>query len=140
MEQTETVSSFRKFKRTQPKAVSLGQRDLVKKSPLSSGEAIPIVIEPQIDILDLGGWIQNNWESVHADLLKHGALLFRGFEVPDQATFKSVVAATSVPLMNYMEGATPRLFRLLPGTGRDHRPCIWSIDKAGEAVLQVEKR
>lgn len=108
MEQTETVSSFRKFKKTQPKAVSLGQRELVKKGPLSSGEAIPIVIEPQIDILDLGGWISNNWQSVHADLLKHGALLFRGFEVPDQATFKSVVAATSVPLMNYMEGATPR--------------------------------
>lgn len=108
MEQTETVSSFRKFKKTQPKAVNLGQRELVKKGPLSSGEAIPIVIEPQIDILDLGGWISNNWQSVHADLLKHGALLFRGFEVPDQATFKSVVAATSVPLMNYMEGATPR--------------------------------
>ncbi len=108
MEQTPSVSSFKKFKKTQPKALSLGQKELVKKGRLSSGETIPIVIEPQIDILDLSGWISNNWQSVHADLLKHGALLFRGFEVPDQSTFKNVVAATGVPLMQYMEGATPR--------------------------------
>lgn len=108
MEQTQSVPSFKKFKKTQPKALNLGQRELVKKGRLSSGETIPIVIEPQIDILDLAGWISNNWQSVQAELLKHGAVLFRGFEVPDQATFKSVVAATSVPLMQYMEGATPR--------------------------------
>lgn len=109
MEQTENrVSSVRKFRKIQPKAVNLGQGELIKKGHLSSGTAIPLVIEPQTDILDLAGWIANNWPSVQADLHKHGALLFRGFQLPDQAAFKNVVNATSVPLMQYMEGATPR--------------------------------
>ena len=109
MEQPETrVSSFRKFKKTQPKAVSLGHGELIKKGRLSTGTAIPLVIEPQTDILDLAGWIASNWPSVQADLYKHGALLFRGFQLPDQTAFKQAVNATSVPLMQYMEGATPR--------------------------------
>ena len=107
--QTEThASSLKKFKKTQPKALNLDQGELVKKSFLSTGDRIPLLIEPRLDILDLPGWMKNNWQSVQADLLKHGALLFRGFDVPDQATFARVVSATSVPLMQYMEGATPR--------------------------------
>jgi len=105
---TSSVSSSRKFKKTAPKALNLGQSELVKKGHLPSGEAIPLVIEPQTDILDLAGWIGNNWPSVQADLHKHGALLFRGFQVPDQPAFARVVSATSVPLMQYVEGATPR--------------------------------
>jgi amino acid adenylation domain-containing protein len=109
MDQTETrVSTVRKFKKIQPKAVNLAQGELVKKTQLSGGSAIPLVIEPQTDILDLAGWVAHNWQSVEADLYKHGALLFRGFQVPDQVAFQSVVKATSVPLMQYMEGATPR--------------------------------
>jgi len=109
VEQTETrISSVKKFKKTQPKAVSLDQGGLIKKGHLSSANTIPLVIEPRLDILDLAGWMKNNWQSVQADLLKHGALLFRGFDVPDQSAFARVVNATSVPLMQYMEGATPR--------------------------------
>jgi amino acid adenylation domain-containing protein len=102
------ISDFKKFKKTQPKALSLDQGELIKKRHLSSAAAIPLVLEPQLEFLDLAGWLKNNWQSVEADLLKHGAVLFRGFDVPDQAAFTRVVAATDVPLMKYMEGATPR--------------------------------
>lgn len=102
------ISDFKKFKKTQPKALSLERGELIKKHYLSPEDAIPLVLEPQLEILDLAGWLKNNWQSVEADLLKHGALLFRGFDVPDQAAFARVVGATSVPLMQYMEGATPR--------------------------------
>lgn len=102
------VSDFKKFKKTQPKALSLERGELIRKHPFSPEDAIPLVLEPQLEFLDLAGWLKNNWQSVQADLLKHGALLFRGFDVPDQAAFTRVVGATSVPLMQYMEGATPR--------------------------------
>jgi alpha-ketoglutarate-dependent taurine dioxygenase len=41
-------------------------------------------------------------------LLKHGGVLFRGFEVASQEAFERFLAATSVELMRYTEGATPR--------------------------------
>jgi amino acid adenylation domain-containing protein len=102
------ISDLKKFKKTRPKALSLDRGELIRKHHLSPEHAIPLVLEPQLEILDLAGWLKNNWQSVAADLHKHGALLFRGFDVPDQPAFARVVDATSVPLMQYMEGATPR--------------------------------
>jgi alpha-ketoglutarate-dependent taurine dioxygenase len=102
------IADIKRFKKIQPKALSLDRGELIKKHFLSPEQAIPLVLEPQLEILDLAGWLKNNWQSVEADLLKHGAILFRGFDVPDQAAFARVVGATSVPLMQYMEGATPR--------------------------------
>ena len=103
-----TESRFKKFKQVKPKALSLQQGELVRKGHLRSTDRLPLVIEPQVDLVDLAGWVGNNWQAVQADLFKYGAILFRGFKVPDQAAFAQVVKATSVPLMHYMEGATPR--------------------------------
>ncbi|HEX7317734.1 MAG TPA: amino acid adenylation domain-containing protein [Pyrinomonadaceae bacterium] len=101
-------SKFKKFKAVRPKAVSLQQGGLVKKGHLNNDGRVPLVVEPAVDIIDLAGWVANNRQEVTADLYKHGAILFRGFKVPDQPAFSSVVDAVSVPLMNYVEGATPR--------------------------------
>jgi len=101
-------SKFKKFKQVKPKAVSLGQGELVRRGHLPGGGSLPLVIEPAADIIDLAGWVANNRRSVEADLFKYGAVLFRGFRVPDQPAFSEVVAAANVPLMNYVEGATPR--------------------------------
>jgi len=107
-EREQTESKFKRFKQVKPKALSLQQGELVRKGHLRSADRLPLVVEPQVDLVDLAGWVSNNWQAVEADLFKYGAILFRGFKVPDQAAFAQVVQATSVPLMHYMEGATPR--------------------------------
>jgi amino acid adenylation domain-containing protein len=107
-EKERTESRFKKFKQVKPKALNLQQGELVRKGHLPGGGRLPLVIEPAVDIIDLAGWVASNREAVQSDLYKYGAILFRGFKVPDQPAFAEVVKATSVPLMNYVEGATPR--------------------------------
>jgi alpha-ketoglutarate-dependent taurine dioxygenase len=41
--------------------------------------SLPLVIRPAADGVDLVGWAQRQREYLQAELLKHGALLFRGF-------------------------------------------------------------
>ncbi len=91
-----------------PQAISVSTEKLVDVSLLQAGTTLPLVIKPHIADLDLPGWIRANLEFVESALLKHGGLLFRGFETRSQAEFLSFVTANGVPLMDYMEGATPR--------------------------------
>jgi amino acid adenylation domain-containing protein len=101
-------SKFKKFKQVKPKAVSLQHGGLVRKGHLGGDARLPLVVEPAVDIIDLAGWVANNLRAVESDLFEHGAILFRGFKVSDQPAFAEVVKAASVPLMEYVEGATPR--------------------------------
>ena len=79
------------------------------EAPDSTPGAIPFVIRPRLDGLDLAEWAGANRERVEALLLEHRALLFRGFEVPDVAAFDAVVAATSTgEKLEYKDRTTPR--------------------------------
>ncbi len=102
---TPKLMSFTSIK---PKAVSLSQAKVVRTSYLESGRLLPLVIEPEMDNVDLAGWVANNRQLIETKLLQHGGLLFRGFAINTDAAFERFLASTSVPLMHYIEGATPR--------------------------------
>jgi len=81
-------TSFSTFKRVKPKPVSLPHGGLVRTGFLGSDERLPLVIEPDAQDLDLAGWAAASADLIEEKLLRHGALLFRGFDVPSVSEFE----------------------------------------------------
>lgn len=95
-------------KSIQPRAINLSQSDLVKVGFLHEGQALPLLVEPNLKDVDLMGWVSSNLDWLEASLLQYGGILFRGFGLHSQSHFEQFIHAISLPLMDYMEGATPR--------------------------------
>src|SRR5436853_1020546 len=93
------------FKR---KAVRLAQDEMVKRSYLQRGETFPLVLSPDIEDFNLVSWAGANKEFIEAELLKHGAILFRGFKVDSVIQFEQFARAISSDLLEYRERAAPR--------------------------------
>jgi alpha-ketoglutarate-dependent taurine dioxygenase len=94
-----------KFIATKPKAVSTA--GLVKTAYLP-GAALPMMIEPAIEDVDLIEWAKVNHRSLDAELLQHGALLFRGFRLKNAAHFERFIRGISSELIEYSYRSTPR--------------------------------
>ena len=63
-------------------------RELVQFEYLSTGETLPLVLQPTVDDVDLTDWAADNQEWLENQLAKHGAILFRGFEIDTPAVFE----------------------------------------------------
>lgn len=81
-----------------PKAVSLLPERLVKTNYLQPEQTFPLVIQPATDDIDLVAWAKNNQEFLQTELLKHGAILFRGFNVESVSEFENFAQAISPDL------------------------------------------
>ncbi len=79
-----------KMKGFRRKAVDLSQVSLVKTRAMAEGESLPLVMEPATDNVDLVDWARSNRELIETSLLKHGALLFRGFGLATVEDFERV--------------------------------------------------
>ena len=82
-----------------PKAVNLLPERLVTTNYLQPGQTFPLVIQPATDDIDLVAWAKTNQEFLQIELLKHGAILFRGFNVESVSEFES-----------FAQGISPDLF------------------------------
>jgi alpha-ketoglutarate-dependent taurine dioxygenase len=80
----------------------------IKSGPLDSGWSLPLVVEPRLGGIDLIGWIRNNLRFVEANLLSHGGILFRGFEINDETMFEQLARVVSPQLIDYEDQHTPR--------------------------------
>ncbi len=63
------------------KGVDLAQVSTIKTRFLQPGSTLPLVMEPNEAEVDLADWAASNRSLIDQSLLKHGALLFRGFSV-----------------------------------------------------------
>jgi alpha-ketoglutarate-dependent taurine dioxygenase len=81
------------FMSVKPRAVSLSQVTLVKTDYLQPGQTLPLVIQPAVEDVDLADWARGNQEYLERELLKHGAILFRGFGANSVAAFESFASA-----------------------------------------------
>jgi alpha-ketoglutarate-dependent taurine dioxygenase len=97
-----------RLKNVKPTAVNLSKTRLIQLSYFQSKERLPLVLNPIVEDLNLAVWIQNNLELVETHLLKDGGLLFRGFDINNQADFNHFINSISLQAMPYREGATPR--------------------------------
>lgn len=75
------------------KAMTVTPADLVKAAPLPPGQSLPLMLQPAVDGVDLAEWAGNNRDFIQDNLLKHGAVLFRGFNLPTAADFEKVMTA-----------------------------------------------
>jgi len=106
-----------------PGAAGLQDDGSVRMSLLDSGESLPLVLQPEIAGLDLAAWAGNNRALVEAQLLKHGALLFRNFKLDTAEGFEALARAISPRLLDYRERSSPRS-EISQGvyTSTDHPP------------------
>ncbi|MEH2382484.1 MAG: condensation domain-containing protein [Nostoc sp.] len=82
----------KKFISVASKPVILSQERLIKTDYLQAGQTFPLVIQPAEEI-DLEFWAKANREFLEIKLLKHGAILLRGFNVNSASEFESVAQA-----------------------------------------------
>lgn len=80
---------------------------MVKTGSLDCGR-IPIVVQPQSDGADLGSWAGQNRDWIEANLIRSGAILFRGFGVDNPGHFSQVVDAIAGESLEYRERSSPR--------------------------------
>jgi alpha-ketoglutarate-dependent taurine dioxygenase len=71
-------------------------------------EDFGLVVESNFPELDLVAYLTGNRERVVADLERYGAVLLRGFAVPDPEHFGRAARTVSPDLLGYLERAAPR--------------------------------
>ena len=101
-------TDFGRFKNLRRKAVSLSQEELVKSEYLQPGQDLPLVMRPAVENVDAAFWARNNREMIEAQLAKHGAILFRGFDLDGAGKFEDFARAVSQELLDYRERSSPR--------------------------------
>ena len=102
------AASFDKFRKMTPKAVAAAPRELVETCRLEDAEALPLLVRPKVKDFDAAAWARASRRFVDEELLRHGAILFRGFQGGDEGEFARFVRAVTPELMDYSEPTTPR--------------------------------
>jgi len=91
------------------RAASVSEETLVTMQPLVPGSLLPLVARPAMDGIDLIAWAKNHRNDIHANLLRCGAILFRGFELRGPNAFAEFIQATADGgLLAYTNRSTPR--------------------------------
>jgi alpha-ketoglutarate-dependent taurine dioxygenase len=101
-------TGLNKFRAVRRKSVSLTQAELVRESLPVEGQSLPLVIEPALESVNLTQWAGAHREHLEGLLLRHGALLFRGFRVESVERFEQFARAVSPVLLDYRERSSPR--------------------------------
>jgi alpha-ketoglutarate-dependent taurine dioxygenase len=70
----------------------------VETSFFNAGTGLPIVLTPTGPINDLPGWIDAHRDELETWLNRHGAILFRNFDLPGPAAFEAFAEAISPAL------------------------------------------
>ena len=116
--------NFTTFKSVQRRAVALPEGDLVATELLSPQHTLPLIISPVAGELELQGWAEANLQFIMASLLKHGALLFRGFDVATAAGFERFARTVCGDPMS-TNGEHPRA----SVSGNIYTPVFYPADK-----------
>lgn len=108
MTNAEFKKNLKKMGTISRKSITVSQDELIKTSYLQPENSLPLVIEPNIDALNLTVWTQHNRSWIENQLLKHGGILFRGFQVKNVTGFEEFMQALSGNLLKYSYRSTPR--------------------------------
>ncbi|AGP41601.1 hypothetical protein SCE1572_48190 [Sorangium cellulosum So0157-2] len=82
----------RSLKRITPRRVDVGPSALVSTGTLGEGP-LPLVVSPAVEDVELAAWAREERAFVEAQLLRHGAILFRGFPIRSVPEFEQVAKA-----------------------------------------------
>jgi hypothetical protein len=102
-------SIFERFKSGGRKSIRLSEERLIKTGLLDEEGKFGLVVEPDADGVNLIAWAGGNLAFIDQQLIRHGAILFRGFRVEAVSQFREFAGAVSRELLSYNERAAPRL-------------------------------
>lgn len=109
MEKTATAKpSLGSLSSIKRKAVGAAATEWVKSSMLFGDRTLPLLVQPTVDGIDLKTWARENRDFVETNLLKHGAVLFRGFDIKSIHEFEEIIGSMS------KSGAVEYTFRASP--------------------------
>jgi alpha-ketoglutarate-dependent taurine dioxygenase len=91
-----------------PAPLRVSPEALVRRHELPECGPLPLVIEPAVDGLDAAAWADGNRDEIDALLARHGAILFRGFDLRTVAAFERFTGAASTERMEYRDRSSPR--------------------------------
>jgi alpha-ketoglutarate-dependent taurine dioxygenase len=104
----EEESGFNRLKSVRRKAIRLSQEQIIKTGYLEENEGFPLVIEPGMEKVNLSVWANGNREYIEEELIRNGAILFRGFDVDSVSKFDQLTRTVTPDLLDYHERAAPR--------------------------------
>lgn len=90
------------------RAVTVSPEKLVNEACLREGVMLPLVIQPAVEGINLERWVRDNREGVEHRLRRHGAILFRNFNVATIERFDNFVARAADDVLEYRERSSPR--------------------------------
>ncbi|MBW4556598.1 MAG: TauD/TfdA family dioxygenase [Trichormus sp. ATA11-4-KO1] len=90
------------------KSVSVSPDELIKISYLQPKTSLPLIVQPNVESLNLIVWTQHNRPWIEKNLLQHGGILFRDFNVKNITEFEQFMQAISGNLLQYSYRSTPR--------------------------------
>ena len=97
-----------RFKSARPRPINVTAESLTRSWVMSEAEDLPLVIEPAADQLELASWAAGRADELKQQLLRYGAILFRGFRVGGVEQFQEFARTISPELLDYTERAAPR--------------------------------
>jgi alpha-ketoglutarate-dependent taurine dioxygenase len=97
-----------KLKQVSRKTLGSSQQELIKTEYLDNDKKFPLVIKPAIKGVDPIAWSIQNKKFIETELLQHGAILFRNFEVKTVKKFEELIAAICDEALEYRYRASPR--------------------------------
>lgn len=88
--------------------VRMSPAGLVEVKPLHADRALPLLMQPSTRGINLAAWGASNRDLIETQLLKHGGILFRDFDVGEAPEFEQFIKNVSGELLEYRERSSPR--------------------------------
>ncbi|HEU4506950.1 MAG TPA: TauD/TfdA family dioxygenase [Pyrinomonadaceae bacterium] len=115
-----TTKGFKRLPEIKRKWIGVSG-ELVDTGYVKPDQTLPLVIKPRLPGINLIDWARSNGEMIETQLLKHGGVVFRGFEITDVSEFEQFIRVVSGNALEYHERSSPR--SLIDGriyTSTDH--------------------
>lgn len=82
-------------------------------TPFGPGDGLPLFVQPQHPELTRSAaaareWFEDNRQEIERLLIEFGAVVLRGFAIPDTTAFGALIAGYESPDFGYSGGASPR--------------------------------
>jgi amino acid adenylation domain-containing protein/FkbH-like protein len=100
-------ANLKSLRSTRRSGVMLPQSEMVKAEPMNDS-GMPLLMTPRVAEINLASWAQSNHELLRASLARHGAILFRGFNIKSVSQFEQFAGSVCGELLEYNERSTPR--------------------------------
>ncbi|MEH2405961.1 TauD/TfdA family dioxygenase [Nostoc sp.] len=100
--------SLNQIRSKRRQGVNLSNAELIKVIPLLREKSLPLLLQPIVEGINLVTWTASNQELIAKNLLKHGGILFRNFQVRDVAEFEKFIQTVSGNLLEYRDRSSPR--------------------------------